>query len=248
MALFVCRECLGKGSQLGGEGINGLQSSEVSGPAPDQPLLLRVGSLVGAVLGGIVGMLSGQPVVVVLAAALVGSEIGSPSSRKALLRAQTSSEDVCEICGVVARLERCVICGEWVCPSCRGLIMAEEERSGKHTYRHYEKADTDDEAGSHALAPWYVSDEPDSPSPGGYHLSEEAFVIDEDTGELIPVPEEDPDDSLPNHDLSPTDEWDFDSASVSPATADWESSDGWSSMTQDVDSWETDSADSEGGS
>ena len=126
--------------------------------------------------------------------------------------------------------------------------MAEEERSGKHTYRHYEKADTDDEAGSHALAPWYVSDEPDSPSPGGYHLSEEAFVIDEDTGELIPVPEEDPDDSLPNHDLSPTDEWDFDSASVSPATTDWESSDAWSSMDQDVDSWEVDSADSEGGS
>ena|GEM_PF-3232835 len=243
MALYVCHRCVEEepaSSQMNALNVHGGQTPFLQGP------LARVRALVGSVLGGLLGLLSGNPVLVLLGAA-VGSSIATASSATASQPAGGVHQGVCESCGAVAELERCAKCGERVCSSCRELVMAEEEREGRRVYRHYEKADEDDEPGALALAPWYVSDEPDTASSAGYRLGEEAYEIDEESGQLIPVAEEDSDESTEVHGLSPTDEWDFDSASVSPATTDWESSDAWSSMDQDIDGWETDSADSEGG-
>jgi len=242
MALYVCHRCVEEepaSSQMNALNVHGGQTPFLQGP------VARVRALVGSFLGGLLGLLSGNPVLVLLGAA-VGSSIAAAS-------ASTSPPDdgvqqgVCEICGTVAGLERCAKCGEWVCPSCRELIMAEEEREGRRVYRHYEKAEVDDEPGALALAPWYVSDEPDTASSAGYRLGKEAYEIDEESGQLIPVAEEDSDDSTAVHGLSPTDEWDFDTASVSPAVDDWGGSDAWSSMDSDDGNWEAGSADSEGG-
>jgi len=241
MALYVCHRCVEE--EPASSRMNAM--NDHGGQAPFlQGSLAKVRALVGSVLGGLLGLLSGNPVLVLLGAA-VGSSIAATSATGK--PADDTQHGACAVCGTVAALERCAKCGEWVCPSCRELVMAEEEREGRRVYRHYEKAQEDDEAGALALAPWYVSDEPDTASSAGYRLGEEAYEIDEETGQLIPVAEEDPDESTEVHGLSPTDEWDFDSASVSPATTDWESSDAWSSMDQDIDGWETGSADSEGG-
>jgi len=241
MALYVCHRCIEEKDSPSPTGTMGSYGDQP--PSPLEPIR-RVGALLGSVLGGLLGLLSGNPVLVLLGAS-VGSYIATASQDRQT--ADGAQQGVCDICETVAVLKRCAMCGEWVCPICREVIMAQEEREGRRVYRHYEMAEIDDEPGALALAPWYLSDQLDSASTAGYRLSEEAFEVDEESGELIPVPETESDESPSIHNSPPTDEWDFDAASVSPAFDDWGGSDAWSSMDSDDGNREAGSADSEGG-
>jgi len=242
MHLYICKQCLERSHE--DDPVN-TTNGDFTGTAIGQvlPRIRRFGMLLGGLLGGLLGLLSGNPVIILLGAT-AGSYLGSMTQTGAGGHEIKSAEvETCEACGEISELVTCPICKRSVCSSCRDLIMAEDERDGKRIYRHYEKEEETDEEGLHSLAPWNLSDLPSEKTPSGYQLGDEEFTLDEETGELIPIPEGDQQDLSSNQ--TPADQWDFDSASVSPPTGDWGSSDSWDSSDCDSSSW-GDSQDAEG--
>ena len=183
-------------------------------------------------------MLSGQPVVVGAGAA-VGCELGArivgAVQDMANSRLPEAAVDQCQLCTVLEALEPCIVCSRRVCSSCREVVMAEQERNGEHIYRHYEKRDDSDEAGSHCLAPWNVLPSDDEDNSAGYRLSDEAYLLDEETGELVPVTSSVDDESAEAGDI-PSDDWNFSGASVSPTPDEWGDFASWESSDWDAGS------------
>ena len=248
MSLYLCSDCFEKAEQ-------GRVPSrrEVHLPAHADGFAGRIArpsqAALGALLGGLIGVLAGIPVAV-----LVGVTAGALATG---LRSQDADPekhdsdiawDTCIRCGSSGDIEICGGCGRPVCASHRQLIMGQEKHEGRTVYRHYIPEEKPDEDASFSLFQTLISGQsgPESPKTG-YRLGDELYEIDEKSGELIPVPETESDESPSIHNSPPTDEWDFDTASVSPAVDDWGGSDAWSSMDSDDGNWEAGSADSEGG-
>jgi hypothetical protein len=120
--------------------------------------------------------------------------------------------------------------------------MGQEERDGRTVYRHYVPDETAEADASFALMPPMAGDESAVESAQtSYRLGDELFVLDEETGELIPLAD---DPQSPEGECHPSNaggaegvaesgEWGDASASSSP---DWESG-----------SWESADASEEGG-
>ena len=237
MALYICKDCLEKEGAV----------SQPLGHAPSWPHLSisRVSPLRACLLGllgSVIGLLIGNPVAVLVgtASATLASGLVPHSTRDG---SPSSDHGACHVCGSLLDVETCSYCGRPACPSHRRLVMAEEECNGERRYRHYERSDDLDEAGSHCLAPWNVSLSDDEEAKPGYRLSDEAYLLDEETGELVAVSPSAAGESA-EADVMPSDSWDFEGASVSPTPDEWGDFASWESSNWDAGS---EVSESEGG-
>jgi len=120
--------------------------------------------------------------------------------------------------------------------------MAEEDHAGRQAYRHYVREEQADEDASLSLMPPWPSDEQSFSGPHqAYRLGDEVYVIDEETGELVPLSDGHGQDSEA---LSPGGHESGNSAD----SYEWGDASDWSSADWESGSWDAaDSGGEEGG-
>jgi len=191
MALYLCTDCLEAADREPASVSRraGLPFSGVPYPARRvDPLRALFGSL----LGGVIGVLAGNPVAV-LVGATAGALAAGLRSQDAdpEKHASDTAWDTCIRCGSSGDIEICGGCGRPVCASHRQLIMGQEEHAGRTLYRHYIPEEKPDEDASFSLYQTLISGQsgPESPKTS-YRLGDEVYEINEETGELVPLTEE----------------------------------------------------------
>jgi len=236
MSLHLCVDCLDRGDRAL------LVASDAAASPHPNAAWGRVASLrayLVGFLGGLIRLLTGNPVVVLVGASAGILASGVSTSTRRSGEAMTQALATCDRCGKPGELEVCELCHRGLCRQCRRLVLAQEEQDGRTVYRHYERADEDAAAdGSFSLMPPMAGDEPAAGlTQAAYRLGDELFVLDEETGELIPLADDaqqpegetHPSDAGGSEAASQLDGWGEANASSSP---DWESG-SWDSAEAD---------------
>ena len=110
--------------------------------------------------------------------------------------------------------------------------MSQEEHEGRDVYRHYiAEEQADEDASLSLMPPWPSGEEGTSAPHQAYRLGDEIYALDEETGELVPLP----DDHGPDGDaLDPS----GDASGNSAESYEWGDASDWGPADWESGSWD----------
>lgn len=111
--IWICRECAKNEKEERGK-VSPHQDEQSKSAFPTH-----------SILGGAVGALTGNPVLIA-----IGAGAGGLIDFKDEIASKFSLSSYCEICGEESKLEGCAICGKEICQSCRFLLADRQEEDG----------------------------------------------------------------------------------------------------------------------